>query len=185
MSQPDASSSGFAVPEYNRSPARSLRPTPVVFTVGGLDYELPPLPAADWLNTLMQPWTPDDLLLDLVPNGVQVALRIEPEDVEPLVLALIEEASGRDWWVALRLVGAVQGGWSVLGPEMILQGVDPERLSLAAWLDAMTLLILRAMNKDDHAMFLSQVELPPVEVREQVAEEMEMSRDQFMSLMRG
>ncbi len=184
MSQPDATSS-FPVPEFNRNPARSLWPAPVGFTVAGQDYEIPPVPAADWLNTLMQQWTPDDLLLDLLPDGIQVVLKMEPEDVEPLVLELIEEASGRDWWVALRLLGAIKGGWNVLGPEMILQGVDPQRLSLAGWLDAMTLLMLRAMNKDDHAMFLAQVELPPAEVREEVAEEMEMSRDQFMSLMRG
>lgn len=133
----------------------------------------------------MQDWSPDDVLIDLMPDGAKVALLVSPEDIEPLVMELLEEASGRDWWVTLRLVGAIQDQWQVLGAEMILQGVDPERLSLAAWLDTMTLVLLRLLPKDNHAMFLGQLEMPPVTVRAEVMEEMEMSRDQFMSLARG
>ncbi len=133
----------------------------------------------------MQDWSPDDVLIDLMPDGAKVALRIEPEDVEPLVMELLEEASGRDWWVTLRLVGTIQDQWQILGPEMVLQGADPERLSLAGWLDTMTLVLLRLLPTDSHAMFLSQLEMPPPSIRAEVIEEMEMSRDQFMSLMRG
>jgi hypothetical protein len=153
--------------------------------VAGLEFEIPALPAADWLNTLMQDWAPDDVLIDLLDNGVDIALRLEPDEVEDLVMEIIEEVTGRDWWVALRLIGAVQGGWHVLGAEMVLQRVDPERLSLAGWLDAMTLVMLRLMDKDNVTMFVSQLELPPVKVRAEVMEELEMSQDQFMSLMRG
>jgi hypothetical protein len=185
VSQPDVASSSFQVPQFNRSPVRSLRPTPIPFTVAGLEFEIPALPAADWLNTFMQDWTPDDVLLDLLDNGVDVVFKLEPDEVEDLVMDIIEEATGRYWWVALRLIGAVQGGWHVLGAEMVLQHVDPEKLSLASWLDAMTLVILRVMDKDNVTMFVSQLELPPVKVRAEIMDGMEMSQDQFMSLMRG
>jgi hypothetical protein len=184
VSQPDASNS-FPVPHLNRSPARSLRPAPVVFTVAGVDYEIPALPAADWLVTLMQDWVPDDVLIDLVPEGAKVALLLDPEDVEPLVMDLLGEASGRDWWITLRLVAVIQDQWQILGPEMFLQGADPQRLSLAGWLDTMTLVLLRLLPKDSHAMFLSQLEMPPEALRAEVMEEMEMSVDQFMTLARG
>lgn len=185
MSQPDASSS-VPLPELNHHPTRSLRPVPLVFTVAGTEFEVPPLPAADWLGTLMQDWIPDDVILDLVPNGVAAVMAIDdPQDCENLVLALVEEASGRDWWVALRLIGAIAGGWHVLGPEMFLNHVDPQQLSLAGWLDAMSLILARAMDREHLAMFWSQVELPPVQIRAEVIEEMEMSMDQFMSIARG
>jgi hypothetical protein len=153
--------------------------------VAGLEFEIPALPAADWLNIFMQDWTPDDVLLDLLDNGVDVVFKLEPDEVEDLVMNIIEEATGRDWWVALRLIGAVQGGWHVLGAEMVLRHVDPEKLSLAGWLDAMTLLMLQSLDKDNVTMFVSQLELPPVKVRAEIMEEIEMSQDQFMSLMRG
>lgn len=156
-----------------------------MFTVAGLDYEIPALPAAAWLTTLMQDWSPDDVLIDLMPDGAKVALLLDSEDVEPLVMQILEEVSGRDWWVAIRLVGVIQDQWQILGAEMVLQGVDPERLSLAAWLDTMTLVLMRLLPKDSQAMFVSQIELPPVAIRAEIIEEMEMGRDQFMSLMRG
>lgn len=185
MSQPDANSN-FPIPQLNHHPVQSFRPVPVVFTVAGVEFELPVRPAADWLATLMGDWIPDDLIMDLVPNGVAAVMAIEdPQDIEELALDLIEEASGRDWWVTLRLVGAVAGGWHVLGPEMFLNQVNPQTLTLAGWLDAMTLIIARAMDKDNHAMFWSQVEMPPPSIRAEVIEEMEMSMDQFMSIARG
>jgi len=185
VSQPDVASSSFQVPQFNRSPVRSLRPTPVPFTVAGLEFEFPALPAADWLNTLMQDWTPDDIFLDLLDNGVDVVFHLEPDEVEDLAMDILEEVTGRDWWVALRLIGVVQGGWHILGAEMALRHIDPERLSLASWLDAMTVVMLQSMDKDNVTMFVSQLEMPPVKVRAEIMDEMEMSQDQFMSLMRG
>lgn len=183
--QPDASSA--PVPAHNRDPVLSLRPCPVWFTVQGVDFEIPALPAVEWLSILMRSdWSPDDVLIELAPGGLELVLQdtLDPEDTERLCLDIVEAVTGRHWWIALGLIQVIQDGWHVAGPEMIMAGIDPAQLSLAAWLDTMMLVVLRLIRKEDQAMFLARLEMPPA-ATEVPVEEMEMSRDQFMSMMRG
>lgn len=181
---------GVTVPRLNRNPILSLRPWPVVITVGGEEFTIPPLPAADWLAALMsEAFSLDDLfpgLLDDEDHDRAVAVLLsdmhELEQFHRLTLDIVELASGRSWWVALRLIGAAVGSWDVIGAELILKQVDPERLSLAAWLDAVLLVMLRSMDEKDITMFTLKLEAPPPEAQEEV-EEMTMSREAFASMM--
>lgn len=181
---------GVTVPRLNRNPILSLRPWPVVITVGGEEFTIPPLPAADWLAALMsEAFSLDDLfpgLLDDEDHDRAVAVLLsdmhELEQFHRLTLDIVELASGRSWWVALRLIGAAVGSWDVIGAELILKQVDPERLSLAAWLDAVLLVMLRSMDEKDITMFTLKLEAPPPEAQEE-AEEMTMSREAFASMM--
>lgn len=181
---------GVTVPRLNRNPILSLRPWPVVITVGGEEFTIPPLPAADWLAALMsEAFSLDDLfpgLLDDEDHDRAVAVLLsdmhELEQFHRLTLDIVELASGRSWWVALRLIGAAVGSWDVIGAELILKQVDPERLSLAAWLDAVLLVMLRSMEEKDITMFTLKLEAPPPEAQEE-AEEMTMSREAFASMM--
>lgn len=187
---PPSRPAGVAVPKLNRNPILSLRPWPVVITVGGEEFTIPPLPAADWLAALMsEAFSLDDLfpgLLDDEDHDRAVAVLLsdmhELEQFHRLTLDIVELASGRSWWVALRLIGAAVGSWDVIGAELILKQVDPERLSLAAWLDAVLLVMLRSMEEKDITMFTLKLEAPPPEAQEE-AEEMTMSREAFASMM--
>lgn len=126
-------------------------------------------------------WSPDELILELTPNAIEVVLDLNVDAVYDLALDILEEVSGRYWWVAVRIVGAVTYAWDVMGPEGIFHGVDPERLSLAAWLDAMLLLLLRRIDPQQAPMFTARLEMPP-EGEEVPEEEMEISAAQFMSM---
>ena len=170
------------VPHTNRDPTRSLRPTSVIFYWRGREYEIPALPAVDWLEVFMEPtWMAEDILLKLLPGDQGALEDIDLDDLDNLGLDILEEVSGRHWWVADRLIQSLAASWDVLGAEAVLHQVDPERLSLAAWLDAMLLLTLRRIDPEQAPMFTARLEAPPPG-EEMPEEEMAMSEGQFLSL---
>lgn len=184
-SVPDASR--VSVPKLNKDPIQSLCPYPVEVTVAGLDFEIPALPAADWLSVLM---AEDMDLSDVFPGLVQDADELEElilqgkvniEEIEETVLGVIETVSARSWWVTLRLVGQARESWDVIGAELGLRGVDASKVSLSAWLDMLLILTIRAMEPKDVQMFCLKLEAPPQGT--EVAEaDMEMTVDQFMTM---
>lgn len=172
------------VPRTNRDPVSSLRPSPIVITVGGQEIEIPALPAVDWLEVLMsENFGFDDLFIELLPDGVSMMLDdwVTPEDMEDLGLAILEEASARHWWIATRLIGTLMEHWDVMGPEATFHNVDPNRLSLAAWLDSMLVLLMQRIQADQQPMFVARLEQPPAG-EELPVEDFEMSAEQFMSM---
>jgi len=145
---------------------------------------VPAYPAVDWLEILMRPdWSADDIFIELLPNGMELIMEgsLGPLVAQDLALELIEEVSARHWWIALRLIETIGVHWDVMGADAIFNGVDPERLSLAAWLDAMLVLLMRRISNEQQPMFVAQLEMPPAgeEIPE---EEMEMSASQFLSM---
>lgn len=153
------------VPKVTQDPIWSLRPWPIVITVGRDELEIPALPATDWLVLLMRE-TPDfEGILELAP-GFEDALMdadLSIEEYYKTCLDVIAAASGRPWWIALRLIQVARKSWNVIGAEMIIKHVDPEVLSLSAWLDALLLLIMRTIEAKDAMMFTMQLEAIPVE----------------------
>lgn len=156
--------------------------------VGGREYEIPALPAVDWLEVVMRSdWQLDDIFLELMPGGVELLVSgdLDPLDTDALVMDILEEVSARRWWVTLRLIGILTDVWDVMGPEATFHHVDAEKLSLAAWLDAMLVLLMRRIKDDQTPMFVAQLEMPPVGLEgavEEMAAELEMSESQFLSM---
>lgn len=182
QSQPDTPP--VVVPKTNRDPIRSLRPAPIYIDVGNVELTIPAMPAVDWLSFLMRPgWRIEDFIIELVPGSITLLLddEADPFDAEDLVLDIIEEASARHWWIALRLIGSLVETWDVMGAEAVLNGVDAEKLSLAAWIDAMMVLLLRRIDPKQAPMFTAKLEAPPAG-EELDVEEMEISASQFMSM---
>jgi len=127
--------------------------------------------------------TSEHIVLELIPDGVQVLMdeSISDEEIVDLSFMWLERASGRPWYVALRMVGVLRNNWNVLGAEILKRAVDPVQLSLSGLLDITLLQALQAMEESQVTMFLTELEMPPpgVDVSE---EDMEMSREQFLSL---
>lgn len=128
-------------------------------------------------------WVPDDIFLELIPGGLQVILKdvLDPDEARDLALDIVEEVSARHYWVAIRLISLLVSTWDVMGPEAIFNNVDAEKLSLAAWLDAMLVLLMRRIKDDQAPMFVAQLEMPPTG-EEIPVEEMEISEHQFLSM---
>lgn len=144
------------------------------------------MPAADWLAYLMQP-TPDvdGMILDLLPNTEDLlyAGTISVDDLYEGVLDLISTVCARPWWVALRQISIARDSWQVLGPQL-LEKLDFEHVSIAAWLDVLLVTIINSMDPKDVTMFTSQLEAVPAEVRGDTTpmEELEMDRNAFLSM---
>lgn len=178
----------ITVPRLNKDPVQSLRPWPVAVTWEGQEYEIPALPAADWLSVLMvEQLHLDDVFPGLLPEdqvqGVEEVLATTDPDVDEFLqfsLDIVETISGRRWWVALRLIELARLSWDVIGGEMALKGVDPDRVSLSCWLDQLLLVALRNMEPKDITMFTMKLESPPP--GEDKVEEIVMSRDAFLAL---
>lgn len=187
-SQPSPADSKVSIPRLNQDPVQSLRPWPVVVTCLREDLTIPALPAADWLSVLL----PEDFQLDDVFPGLldeetedwvgeQLLLgHLDGEEFQEIVLAVIETASARKWWVALRLVDVARRQWDILGPEL-LRYIDADKASLSAWLDVLLVTILRNMDPKDITMFTMRLEAPP-DTEDVEPEEMEMDRSAFMAL---
>lgn len=172
------------IPHHTLDPVWSLRPWPVELDLAGRTYTFPAVPAVEWLSVLMaENLDQDQILLELCPQGYELLLdeELDPEELTRALLDVIEQVSGRKWWIALRLIWVVRANWNVLGAEMFYRHIDPTALSLSAWLDVMLVLTIKAMEPKDVSMFTSKLELPPP--GETIAEEeMVMSADQFLSM---
>lgn len=178
------SSANFTVPLHTKDPVWSLQPSPVTFTVAGVEYEIPAVPAVDWLMILMADQVDlDRILIELCPKAIELLFdeSLGQEPLYDLLLDVLGEVSGRHWWITLRLIHTIRGNWNVLGAEMFLRNIDPARMSLSGWLDAMFIVTLRAMDQKDLTLFVTRLEAPP-EGEELDPEDFEMSRDQFLSM---
>lgn len=136
---------------------------PLTITVAGTRIDLPYRPAAVWaaglerLGQLVAALADDEgreLLVDLVignPGSVQ-ELRSES-------LRVLEEASGRRWWVAGRLISTSVSP-EVLG-RLVLAGVDPWNRSVGEWCAATYALCVKGHDEKGRLRFDFSLEVPP------------------------
>jgi len=181
-----ADSARIVIPSLNKDPVWSLRPWPVTVTFAGKDFEIPALFAADWLAYLLQPVPDlDGLINDLLPGAEDLLydLELDPDQLYEICLELIGMVSARPWWVVFRQITVAAHSWHILGAEMALAHIDATKVSLALWLDTLLVLTIRAMDPKDVTMFVMKLEAVPADVPgTPPVEEMEMSRDSFLSL---
>lgn len=174
--------------------AWSLQPWPVTVSLGPIEATIEPLPAAAWVAALLtDPLDAEDIFPGLasgdVAGLVDEALfdeTITVEQLDELVLEIVSTVAARPWYVAVRIIAVAKQIWDThgLGGRLVTEGVDASRLSLSAWLDAVLYVLAQMVAPKDLAMFYAHLEMPPTGMATTPEpEEMEMSRDAFMSLM--
>jgi hypothetical protein len=169
----------------------SLKPWPTQLYLGGHEFEIPAVPAADWIPAIID-MTEDTvgLLMSLLSEDDSARLTdlmftgtVATEDLFTLCTDLLTTVGARPWWVTVRLVSVAQQNWDTVGAEMMLKGVNASTVSLAGWLDVFLLVLLRMMDPKQTAMFTTRLEMVPPEFADQVpVEAMEMSADAFLSM---
>ena len=145
------------------------------------------MPAIDWLTVLMDDsFSPElvfpglleetdrDLVEQLLHSGA-----LDVEDMWKLGLDIITQASGRKWYVALRLVLTAKEAWDALGGDMAAVRSDA---SLSAWLDILFTLIVRNIEDSKRTMFLMKLEIVPQGWGDEEPQAMEMSADAFLAM---
>lgn len=123
-------------------PLASLASWPVDIYLGGNTYEIPPLPAATWLRALLEDFGSLEPVIELfsIPAKAEIEQAIiegelETEELRDALRDAIEVVAGRPWWVVLNYLNILSGFWTRFHGR-ILFGLDPERVSFGAYLDA-------------------------------------------------
>jgi hypothetical protein len=144
----------------------------IAVDIGEDRWVIPALDAAEWLKVLLD----DDLDPELIFPGfcgpdviVEVNRKlidgtITMEQMEKALYDVLEAASGRRWWIALRLARTVRTHWDRVGGELAANGVTPFGISLSYWLDGAYATFLRLLkDADPQAMgdFTKKLTAPP------------------------
>jgi hypothetical protein len=138
-------------------PLASMRCWAVTVELGGQEFEIPALPAADW-------WP---VLVEADPGAVLDLLKSNPEELDLLLLSgqvsskelgatlmeAVEEATGRSFHVGFVLATVASQHWPVVGGQLALKGFRWDVMPIGAALDAIHSLIVAGMTEDNLVKF--------------------------------
>lgn len=164
----------------------AFRRGPFTVEADGLTYTFPALSAAEWLDTLAYTSWPAAVLHRVPDAQYEAFLAIPDLDKSHLLRmahAVLEGAGGRPWWQVERVAHAVLGAPNLLG-GVLLRGVDPERMTLAAFVSAVWVLLTQSGDDMQRAQMEMELTAPPPEALEEQGPQ-EMSMDDMVAMMRG
>lgn len=152
----------------NIEAAAILRCWRIDVDVGNAVYTIPALPAVHWLQAILE-----GSHFDVVPGLLRdedgadiddqlIAGTLDHEEIRAAARAAITAASGMKWWTAQRLAYASLSTW--VGGELLLRGVDPERVSLGGYLAAAYRAVTRTADEKQRLRIDSDLERPPLGV---------------------
>lgn len=144
-------------------PVASVRIWSVDLDLGGETFEIPALPAADWVPILMSGRLLD--VLDLVDDPdrvdrVMVRGDIEPDQIRDAIRSVVEQVSGRDAHTAMVIVQSAALRWEVIGGDLVRSGVRFDQIPLGAALDAIHASIMAHLKPEDREKFQSALRPP-------------------------
>lgn len=132
-------------------PAASLRIWAIEFELGGRTFEVPALPAADWLLMLMNGDPPLGVLdmgdlsaVDEMILGEEVTF----EEVNKALTLVIEQATGRSFHASLMLAQVAKMQWPIIGGDLVRRGMRFDQVSIGAALDAIYVTILERLKPE-------------------------------------
>lgn len=148
----------------------SLWPCEIDVELGGFVYTLPALPASAWIEAIGSP-DGGAIVPGLLNESDQrlfwrdfVAGAISTEEINEGWRACLEAAIGQKWWAGAALILDVVGPktWPIVHGRLIREGVDLDKISIAAFWNTVYVMALEAC-KDDQAReeFKFKLNLPP------------------------
>lgn len=168
-------------------PLAALKCWPITVELGGLEFTIPPVPAAEWFLAILggQPLpivpgllTPEEqeVVSDLIVFG-----RVDLREVVTASREALELASGWRWWEADRLIRSAGAQWKLLGGDLTRSGVDLNVLPLGAVLNALYSMAVKGMNEQKRQALDFQISQPPAELAEEEREA--LAEQMFMDLL--
>ena len=149
--------------------AAAFRSTPYRITVRGIDFRFPVWTAAQWLEVTADGQWPvtvcasmdaesHDRFLDAVEAGT-----LTVHDITRVARAAEAASAGRSWWEAERLIASLyEDGGNLLG-RLIMAGVDPSRITLAALCSALWSELIKGGDATHRMKVESQLVVPPAD----------------------
>jgi hypothetical protein len=139
--------------------------------LAGETFTVPPRPAADWFLAILDEDVPLPLIPGMMGAGAEerIADMLLDGEITAELLAtrsreLLAEAAGRPWWEADRLIRSSAASWHIIGGELTRLGVDLDRVSLAAALNAIYVVCVRTMDEQERNRFDIDLRMPPIGV---------------------
>lgn len=170
-------------------PIAALKRSPVVVELGGREYTIPPIAAADWFVAILGgrplPILPG-LLADDEQEELSDALAFGEVGLDEVVAAsrdALEVASGWRWWEADRLIRSAGEQWATIGGKLAQYGVDLTALPLGAALNVIWTLAQRGLNEQQRQQLAFQLSTPPAGLDE--AEREALAEQMFDNLLSG
>jgi hypothetical protein len=147
-------------------PAASLRCWALEIDLGGRTYEVPALPAADWLPVLLEG---DPLLvLDMfvsIEDGETIddlilAGQVKADELTEALIGAVEQTAGRPFMASYVLVQATARHWATISGRLSQRGFRWDREPLGAALDAVYSIITMNMKDEDRVKFEALLDTP-------------------------
>lgn len=161
----------------------SLRPCPVDVELGGWIYTIPALPAADWIEAVLEGTIFPGLLRDRTTERDVMSLLARNEaTTEELVeanRAALEVAAGRSWWSADRLIRSAmhERVRAVLLGSLFGDGLNLRSVSLGAFCDAVYARAVYTLEEDRRGELDAELNLPPAEAADELWDDDEAAAD--------
>jgi hypothetical protein len=177
----ESANTSVRVSPTDADPLAALRIYRIAVDLGERRFIIPALPARDWLEVLLaEDLNPEDLFPGLCGTDDVIAVNqmlidgtVTMEQMSEAIYSVLEEATGRRWWVALRLCRTIRAGWDRVGGRLASHGVTPFEVPLAYWLDGAYAAILDIiMEADPKAVgsFTQKLTAPPPGLAKQAFE---------------
>ena len=146
--------------------------------LAGETFTVPARPAADWFLAILGE-EPMPLIPGMMDSDAEERigdLLLDGEVTTDLIVTrsreLLTAAAGRPWWEADRLIRSSAESWHIIGGELTRLGVDLDRVSLAAALNAIYVVCVRTMDEKERNKFDIDLRLPPIGVEGVKTEDM-------------
>lgn len=159
--------------------------------LAGRVCRIPALPAAAWLEVV---WNDESSALPFValldPEDqaavmwAMLAGDLTIEDLAQRCRDILATVTGRRWWEADRLIRSAAPSWGFIGGELTRLGVDLERVSIAAALNAIYVVCARTMTEEERKRFDMELTMAPVNATEAEKEQaMEATAAAFLAAL--
>lgn len=161
----------------------SLFPVAVDVQLGEWIYQIPPLPAATWIEAIANPDGGAIVPGLLEPEDQSLVWRefiwgrVHPNDLRIAWREAIGVVCGRPWWEAARLVlsATAQDNWAIIHGKLIQRGMDLTKCSIGGFCNVVHVLALQGCKDDqERSQYTFDLTTPPADVS---AEEAHVATD--------
>lgn len=146
-------------------PVASMRCWAIALEIGGREYEIPALPAADWWPILLSGGP--GRVIDLIPSRMGgpddldaqlLAGEVDGKELGSALTEAIEEATGRSVHVATVLAVIADDRWDIIGPAIAQAGFRWDQQPIGAALDLIYGIVTAGMNEENRGKFFQLLE---------------------------
>lgn len=161
-------------------PLASLTTWPVEFFLNGQEYTIPAQPAANWLIALLEDYGMFTPIIEMMTVEEKAAIeqalidgKIGDGELEQVFRDAAEAVAGRPWWVVLNYLNLLQGAWARFHGRILLSGLNPEMVSLGAYLDAAHFSFIEGKDESSIQKINNFLETPPTGITIELDDEAE------------